>query len=81
MSPYCANNLVLSKMPQTLVVTAGRCGFRFEDEAFASRLAALGGETTICRFPSAAHGFVPHFGPDWKKAGLMMAKHIVAAGR
>lgn len=79
MSPVLADDILCSKMPQTLVITAGRCNFRFEDEAFGARLAALGVETTICRFPSAFHGFIPHFGPEWMEAGKLMAKHIVTA--
>lgn len=72
---------LLANYPATLIITAGKCGFRFEDEAFGVRLAAQGVETTIKRFPGAAHGFIPHFTSYWQDGAELMVKHIVAAKR
>lgn len=78
---YLTPDELLANYPTTLIITAGKCGFRFEDEAFGVRLAAQGVETTIKRFPEAIHGFIPHFAGCWQEAAELMVKHIVAARR
>ena len=40
------------------------------------RLAALGTEVTMKRFPDTAHGFIPHFMPHWKEAGDLIVRAI-----
>ena len=80
-NPYITPDETLVNYPATLIITAGHCGFRFEDEAFGARLAALGVETTVKRYPEAFHGFIPHFFPCWEDAAQLMARHIVNARR
>lgn len=80
-NPYITPDETLANYPATLVITAGRCGFRFEDEAYGARLAAQGVETTMKRYPGAGHGFIPHFFDDWQDAAELIARHIVAARR
>ena len=71
---------MLAAPPETVVITAGQCGFRFEDEAYALRVAAQGVETTVRRFPEARHGFIPHFMDQWKEAAALMVKEITEEG-
>ncbi len=82
--PYCvqekASDEVLAKLPRTVICTAATCGFRFEDEVFGHRLASLGVEVTMKRFPGTAHGFIPHFMDGWREAGELIARSIRTAG-
>jgi len=75
-NPYAATDDMLARLPRTLVITAGECDFRFEDEAYGLRLAQLGIETTIQRVPGAKHGFIPHFGQFWEPAARLIAEKI-----
>ncbi len=78
-SPMYAENEVLAKTPRALIISAGHCNFRFEDEDYACRLASLGVETTLKRFPEARHGFIPHLLDGWEDAGKLIAQHIRTA--
>ncbi len=75
-NPWTASDPLLAGLPETVVFTAGHCGFRFEDEAFALRIAAQGVETTVKRFPESFHGFIPHFGAGWQDAVERMVRQI-----
>lgn len=79
-NPWIAPDEMLAALPETVVITAGQCGFRFEDEAYALRVAAQGVETTVRRFPEARHGFIPHFMDQWKEAAALMVKEITEEG-
>ena len=67
-SPSYAPDEMLAKLPRTLVITAGSCNFRFEDEEYAQRVAHAGVEVVVKRFPEMFHGFIPHLMGQWKKA-------------
>lgn len=78
-NPACAADSLLAQFPATLFITAGKCPFRDQDEAFAQRLIRLGVETTVRRFPEASHGFIPHFTQCWEGGAETLARHICAA--
>ena len=78
-NPACAADSLLAQFPATLLITAGKCPFRDQDEAFAQRLIRLGVETTVRRFPEASHGFIPHFTQCWEGGAETLARHICAA--
>lgn len=75
-SPIYASDEQLRKAPRTLVISAGGCNFRFEDEEYAERLASLGVEVTVKRFVGALHGFIPHFGEYWKYGADLIVRSI-----
>ncbi|MGE4353879.1 MAG: alpha/beta hydrolase fold domain-containing protein [Oscillospiraceae bacterium] len=75
-SPACATDDMLAKMPRTLICSAGECPFRFENEAFGYRLASLGVEVTMRRFLGACHGFIPHFMAHWEEGADLIARSI-----
>lgn len=66
-------------LPPTLIISAATCGFRFQDEELGKRLASLGVEVTMKRFPDTAHGFIPHFMPHWEEAGDLIVRAIKGA--
>lgn len=70
---------LLAGLPRTVICTAGKCPFRFEDEAFAQRLASLGVEVTVRRFLGAVHGFIPHFMEHWQEGAELIARSIRTA--
>ena len=75
-NPSIASDEMLKKLPQTLVITAGKCGFRFENETYAFRAAAQGVPVSIKRFTEARHGFIPHFVDYWEEAADLMVKFL-----
>lgn len=78
-SPVYADDAVLAKAPRTVVISAEKCNFRFENEDFAERLASLGVEVTYQRFEGAVHGFIPHFFPRWEDAATLIVREILDA--
>lgn len=78
-SPLYADDALLALFPRTLICTAGRCGFRFEDEAFAAKLMRVGVEVTVRRFCQSRHGFIPHFWDEWRDAAELIVRAICAA--
>jgi acetyl esterase len=79
-SPSYATDEMLAALPPALIITAGRCDFRFEGEEYAARLARQGVEVTVKRFPGAGHGFIPHFQEGWDGAARLIARTIRSAG-
>lgn len=77
-NPSIASDEMLGKLPRTLVITAGKCGFRFENETYAFRMAAQGVPVTIKRFMEARHGFIPHFADYWEEAANLMVSVLSA---
>jgi acetyl esterase len=67
-SPYFAPDELLAKFPPTLMVTAGTDDLCNEAEEFALRLARLGSEVTLKRFPNAKHGFTIYRTPGYEDA-------------
>lgn len=78
-SPVYASDEQLRLVPRALVISAGGCNFRYEDEEYAGRMASVGVEVTVKRFPKASHGFIPHFGEYWKEAVDLIARSIRSA--
>lgn len=78
-SPNYATDDQLRKLPRALVLTAGGCNFRYEDEEYALRMAAVGVEVTLKRFPAARHGFIPHFAEGWEEAADLIVRTIRSA--
>lgn len=75
-TPLNATDEMLAASPRSLIISAGGCNFRFEDEEYAKRLASVGVEVTVKRFTGASHGFIPHFAPDWKEAAFLIIRQI-----
>lgn len=73
-NPSIAPDGLLKKLPRTLIITAGKCGFRFENENYGLRAAAQGVHVTVKRFQEARHGFIPHFGDFWEEAADIMTR-------
>jgi acetyl esterase len=78
-SPLYADDSSLAKVPRTLICTASTCNFRFEDEEYGLKLASLGVEVTLKRFPGTRHGFIPHFYEGWEEATNLIAHTIKVA--
>lgn len=78
-SPIYATDELLEKTPRALIISAENCNFRYENENYAARLAALGVEVTVCRVPEAKHGFIPHFMQGWEEAAKMIVRIILDA--
>lgn len=70
---------VLAKLPRVVICAAGECPFRFQNEAFGHRLASLGVEVTMRRFPGAVHGFIPHFMDHWQEGAELIVRSILSA--
>lgn len=77
-SPLYAPVELLSKQPRTLIISAGQCNFRYENEDYAICLADVGVEVILRRFPEASHGFIPHFMDGWQEAADLMVREILA---
>lgn len=67
-SPGRATEKMIKGLPATLIITAGKCNLRFEDEAYGMRLAASGSEVTIKRFLNSRHGFAGRMVDEWWEA-------------
>ncbi|MEQ2563279.1 alpha/beta hydrolase [Ventrimonas sp. CLA-AP-H27] len=67
-SPALATDKMIEGLPQTLIVTAGKCNLRFEDEAYGMRLAAVGVPVTMKRFLNSRHGFAGRMVDEWWEA-------------
>ncbi|HCM28774.1 MAG: hypothetical protein A2Z99_21245 [Treponema sp. GWB1_62_6] len=74
-SPYVsmrfAQDGALARLPETVIVTAGRDSLRFECEVFAKRLIELGVKITAKRFLDSNHGFVINCANQWDEAQKM----------
>lgn len=79
-SPNYATDEMLTKLPRTLVITAGSCNFRFEDEEYAQRVAHAGVEVVVKRFPEMFHGFIPHLMGQWKEAADLIVRTVRSEG-
>lgn len=75
-SPSYAPDEMLVRLPRTLVITAGSCNFRFEDEEYAQRVAHAGVEVVVKRFPEMFHGFIPHLMGQWKEAADLIVRTV-----
>ena len=75
-SPAKATDDMLCTQPETLVISAGNCGFRLENEAYGSRLAALGVMVTMRRFTKSRHGFTIRLADEWAEAQQLIIDTI-----
>lgn len=78
-SPLYASDEQLAKLPRALILSAEGCNFRYEDEEYAGRLAAVGVEVTVKRFLGSRHGFIPHFLAGWEEASDLIVRSILSA--
>jgi len=70
---------LLSHLPPTLIIAAGECAFRFQNEQLGAKLASLGVEVTMKRVPGARHGFIPHFMDHWEEGADLIVRMIRAS--
>lgn len=74
-SPYVSMRFApeeaLSRLPETVIVTAGNDSLRFECEEFATHLIELGVKVTGKRFVESAHGFTINCMDQWNEAQTM----------
>lgn len=78
-SPNYATDEQLRRLPRTLVISAGGCNFRYEDEEYAMRIASVGVEVTVKRFVQERHGFIPHLIEGWREAADLIVRSICSA--
>lgn len=78
-SPAAASDEMLRGLPPALVVSAGKDNFRFEDEAYAIRMAAAGVKVTVQRFLESTHGFIIHCTEEWESGQQLVIDTIRAA--
>lgn len=76
-SPIYAPDTMLATLPKTLIISAGGCNFRFENEEYAKRIAHVGVEVTLKRFTEDNHGFIPHLFGSWKYAADLIIRNIL----
>jgi acetyl esterase len=75
-SPIKATDDMLRTQPPTLIISAGNCGFRFENEAYGMRLVALGKPVTMRRFTNSRHGFTIRMADEWVEAQQLIIDAI-----
>ncbi|MBQ9010224.1 MAG: alpha/beta hydrolase [Clostridia bacterium] len=77
--PLGAPDEMLRGLPRTVIISAAKCGFRFQNEELGKRLASLGVEVTMKRFDDTCHGFIPHFMAHWEEAAELIVRSIKTA--
>jgi acetyl esterase len=75
--PLGAPDEDLIGLPPTMILAAYNCPFHDQNLDLGRRLASLGVEVSMKRFPNTSHGFIPHFMPHWEEAGAMIVKAIL----
>lgn len=75
-SPYFATDHMLSLQPSTLIITGGKCSFRFEDEEYGLRLARQGVEVTFRRFTKSQHAFNIRMKDEWREAHKLIVSFL-----
>lgn len=75
-NPWIMEDGRMKNLPPALIITAGKCGFRFENEAYGFRMAGQGVPVTIKRFLEARHGFIPHFAEYWQEAAELIVENL-----
>lgn len=75
-SPVFAGDAQLKNFPKALFMTAELDGLSTECERFALRLAELGGEVTLKRFPGATHGFTIYKTPGCEEGVDLITRFI-----
>ena len=59
---------MLKELPPALVINAGSCPFKKDNEQYALRMAAMGNEVTIQCFMDSPHGFTVRLAGEWQQA-------------
>ena len=75
-SPAFATDEMLAGLPKALVITAGKCGFRFENEKYGRRMAEQGVEVSMKRFLNSRHGFSVRLVDEWREAQDLIIRYI-----
>jgi acetyl esterase len=75
-SPAASTDKMLMGLPDALVISAGHDIFRFENEAYAMRMASMGVNVTVKRFVNSDHGFVAHCTGEWAEAQQLIIDTI-----
>ncbi len=75
-SPIYASDEVLKEFPKTVIISAEKCNFRYENEEFAKMLGSLGVNVTVKRFLGARHGFIPHFEEHWQAGADLIIRNL-----
>ena len=75
-SPWFASDEELKQLPETMILSAERCPFHDQDEAFARRLASLGVTVTCRRFVNSSHAFIVRMREEWQDAQKMIIRKL-----
>ena len=74
--PLGAPDEDLRGLPRTLILAADNCPFHEQNMALGKRLADLGVEIIMKRYPGTGHGFIPHFMAHWQEAAALIVQTI-----
>ncbi len=84
-SPYVsmlyAPDDMLARLPDTLLITAGKDNLRFEAEALAARMVAAGVTVTMRRFLESRHSFIINCIDEWEAAQALIIETLQNATR
>lgn len=75
-SPSAATDEMLAGLPAALVISAGEDNFRFENEAYALRMASMGVKVTVQRFCNSFHGFIINCACEWEAGQKLIIETI-----
>lgn len=75
-SPGYATDHMLESQPQTLLISGGKCNFRFEDEAYGLRLAQAGVPVMIKRFTESRHAFNIRMKDQWRESHELVIRYL-----
>ena len=78
-SPAFATDDMLKDLPPALVINAGKCPFKKDNEQYALRMAAMGNEVTIKCFMESPHGFTIRMAGEWQEAQALIIRAIQEA--
>ena len=73
-SPYFATDEMIKGLPQTVIINAGHCPFKKDNEEYGLRLAAVGNEVTIKCFMDSPHGFTIRMAGEWQEAQAFIVR-------
>lgn len=79
-SPYYATDEMLKGLPQTVIINAGLCPFKKDNEEYGIRLAAAGNEVTIKCFMDSPHGFTIRMAGQWQEAQEFIIRKLNETG-
>jgi acetyl esterase len=79
-SPSLATDEMLIGQPKTLIMSAGTCNFRFENEKYGNRLVTLGVEVSMKRFLNSRHGFTIRMMDEWEEAQNLIIRYLKESG-